>query len=265
MSSFLAGLSPQRRRFLLATSALAVLLLVIAITVYAVNRPAKVTPVVQSDPGPVLLVPGYGGSTTSLETLRGALEGSGRDVTIVELSGDGTGDLRGQARVLGAAADSAVQRTGAASVDVVGYSAGGVIARLWVRDYGGGDVARRVVTLGSPHHGTDLAGLAGDLTPDTCPVACQQLAGDSDLLRALNAGDETPAGPVWVSIWTTDDQTVVPPDSASLTGALDFSVQSVCSSAHVEHGDLPRDPSVIAMTMLELGTPAPRLPTTAVC
>ena len=94
-----------------------------------------------------------------------------------------------------------------------------------------GSLARRVVTLGSPHHGTDAAALGAGLTPDTCPQACRQLAPDSDLLRALNAGDETPEGPVWVSIWTTDDRVAVPADSGSLEGALDFSVQSVCPGA----------------------------------
>lgn len=72
----------------------------------------------------------------------------------MEPLGDGTGDLRGQAEHLGEVASRVQQDSGAASVDVVGYSAGGVVARLWVRDGGGADMARRVLTLGSPQHGT---------------------------------------------------------------------------------------------------------------
>ncbi len=88
--------------------------------------------------GPVLLVPGYGGATAALDVLADALRQSGRDATVVALAGDGTGDLREQAEVLDDAVQRALERTGAASVDLVGYSAGGVTARLWARDFGGG-------------------------------------------------------------------------------------------------------------------------------
>jgi triacylglycerol esterase/lipase EstA (alpha/beta hydrolase family) len=154
---------------------------------------------------------------------------------------------------------------GAPSVDVVGYSAGGVVVRYWIAELGGGSLARRAVTLASPHHGTDLAGVAAGLAPDACPEACRQLAPDSDLLRDLNAGDETPDGPRWVAIWTTDDETVVPATSGSLEGALDFSVQSVCPGLTVQHGDVPRTPAVIAMVVEQLGVDTPALPGSSVC
>ncbi|MGY1711619.1 lipase family alpha/beta hydrolase [Geodermatophilus sp. SYSU D00758] len=151
------------------------------------------------EPGPVLLVPGYGGSTAALKPLADRLGAEGRDTTVVALPGDGTGDLAASAAALATAVDAALERTGAAAADVVGYSAGGVVARLWVAG-GGADVARRVVTLGSPHHGTTLADLAATLAPERCPEACRQLGTASPVLAGLNAGDETPAGPDWVSI-----------------------------------------------------------------
>ncbi|HYO34882.1 MAG TPA: lipase, partial [Geodermatophilus sp.] len=137
-------------------------------------------------------------------------------------------------------------------------SAGGVVARLWVAG-GGAGVARRVVTLGSPHHGTTLADLAAQVAPGRCPEACRQLAPGSTLLAELNAGDETPAGPTWVSIWTARDETVTPPESARLDGALELEVQSVCAGAQVGHGGLPRDPLVQAMVVAQLapGDPVP--------
>lgn len=222
------------------------------------------TPVAQDAQPPVLLVPGYGGGTAGLDVMAAALRRQGRHVSVVHLAGDGTGDLNSQADVL----EDAVRRVvtaGATSVDLVGYSAGGVIARLWVRQYDGGSVARRIVTLGAPQHGTDLAALASHLLPDKCPTACEQLATDSSLLEQLNDGDETPPGPKWVSIWTTDDEVSTPPRTASLTGALDFSVQRVCPGVHVTHTQLPASPIVIAMVEAELGRTPPTLPARSVC
>jgi triacylglycerol lipase len=228
----------------------AVLVVVVTVVVGRADRHPTVA-VAQNQPGPVLLVPGYGGSTNSLTKLADVLRSHGRTAEIVSLPGNGTGDLKAQARAVATAAKTILARTGAASVDVVGYSAGGVTARLWLRDDGGAAVTRRMLTLGSPQHGTDLATLGSSL-PGSCPVACQQLDPDSALLRDLNAGDETPNGPQYVSVWTTADQVVVPPDSARLDGAIGFSVQSVCASSKVSHTDLPTDPLVTAIVVAEL-------------
>ena len=96
-----------------------------------------------------------------------------------------------------------------------------MVARLWVRDKGGVDLARRVLTLGSPHHGTTQAALGAELAGG-CPPACEQLVPDSDLLRRLNADDETPDGPLWATIRSTSDQVVTPVESAALEGAVNI-------------------------------------------
>lgn len=253
----LAGLAPARRRLVLVVIAL-VVLVAAAGTGVLLSRTSTPRPdlTAKERPGPVLLVPGYGGGTVALQALADRLVSAGRDATVVPLLGDGTGDLRASADALGAAVSAALARTRAGSVDVVGYSAGGVVARLWVAD-GGADVARRVVTLGSPHHGTTIADLAGSVAPAQCTVGCQQLSTTSALLTQLNAGDETPDGVSWVSIWTTQDATVTPPDSARLRGALNLPVQSVCPEARVGHGDLPGNPLVQEMVLTELGPGAP--------
>jgi len=260
----LESLSPARRRLVLAAVLGVLATVVLVAVVVARTTSQKVTPVGQDEPGPVLLVSGYGGSTSALEPLREALEGAGRDVVVVPAVGGGTGNLEEQARALDDAAAAARARFGAASVDVVGYSAGGVVARSWVRDHGGASVARRVLSVGSPQHGTSVAeaalGVAG-----SCPAACEQLATDSDLLRGLNAGDETPRGPRFASVWSTADRTVVPPESARLAGGLDFTVQSVCPGSRTAHGDLPGDPVVLAALRSTLGRGAPEPPTDVTC
>jgi triacylglycerol lipase len=253
-------LSPARRRFVLLLVLGALVAVVVVGSVVVVRTTAhRVSPVPQDRAGPVLLVSGYGGSTASLDPIRRSLEAAGRDVVVVRPVDAGTGDLAAQAAALGRQAEAAAKRFDAPSVDVVGYSAGGVVARSWVRDLGGASLARRVLSVGSPQHGTSVAELAVGVA-GSCPPACRQLEPDSGFLRALNAGDETPRGPVFVSVWSTADRTVVPTDSAGLAGAVDFTVQSVCPAARTAHGDLPADRVVLAALRTTLGTSAPRPP-----
>jgi triacylglycerol esterase/lipase EstA (alpha/beta hydrolase family) len=262
--TMLASFAPARRRLVLILATGAAAAVVAGIVVAAVSLTgSKTKAAAQNQPGPVLLVPGYGGSTSALNQLAAALRGAGRDARVIPVPGNGMGDLRVQARSLAAAAQTAMKDTGKPSVDVVGYSAGGVVARLWIRDYGGAGRVRRVVTLGSPQHGTDLAALAGSVVG--CPTACQQLEPDSELLNGLNAGDETPAGPQWVSIWSTGDEVVVPPDSAALKGAVNLTLQSICSRSQVGHGDLPTNPIATRIVLAELNQPSLTVFTSADC
>jgi len=261
----LSALPPVRRRLLLGTVAVLLVGALVAAVLVVADRDGDgplAAPAPQDRPGPVLLVPGYGGSTVALEVLAGRLRAAGRDARVLRMPGEGTGDLAEQAAVLDRAAEAEVDR-GAPSVDVVGYSAGGVVARLWAAD-DGRSVARRVVTLGAPHHGSDVAALAGSLVPGQCPAACRQLVPDSELLTRLNR-DETPDGPTWVSVWTTQDQIVTPPESARLDGAVNIPVQGVCADAVVGHGQLPTDRLVQAVVLAALGSAPVTAPTPADC
>jgi uncharacterized alpha/beta hydrolase family protein len=259
------ALSPQRRHLVLG-AIIALVLVIMAIGMISTIRviAGLPNPVSQADPGPVLLVPGYGGNVQSLEPLAEALRSAGRTAVVVDPVGDGTGDLRTEAEHLGEVADRVREDAGATSVDVVGYSAGGVVARLWVRDGDGGDMARRVLALGSPQHGTSQAALGAEFAGG-CPTACEQLIPDSDLLRRLNAGDETPAGPAWATIRSTTDQVVTPVDSAALSGALNILVQDVCPGSNAAHGDLPRNPVVLAALDSVLGAGTPQAPSAVRC
>jgi triacylglycerol lipase len=250
----LSSLAPARRRLLLVLIALLAAAAVATGVLFALRSGNRTAPAVAQDrPGPVLLVPGYGDSVSALATLARRLRAAGKDATVVDLPDHAQGDLGRQADALGAAAHAALARTGAASVDVVGYSAGGVVARLWAKDRDGARLARRVVTLGSPQHGTALAAL-GSLVSGACPLACQQLVPTSSLLSALNNPPELPSGPVFVSLWTSRDEVVLPPDSARLTGAVNIEIQQVCAGSEVGHSQLPTDPLVAAMVVAELAS-----------
>jgi triacylglycerol esterase/lipase EstA (alpha/beta hydrolase family) len=243
---------------LAAAAVVVVLLVVVGVRLLIGGDPA--TRPDQARPGTVLLVPGYGGSQVALTRLAQRLAAEGRSAQVVSLPGDGTGDLLVQADNLDTAVRD-VLTAGAPSVDVVGYSAGGVVARLWVDRHEGASVARRIVTLGSPLHGARLAGAGVALAPDACPEACRQLAPGSSLLDGID-DESLPDGLPWLSIWTENDETVQPPDSARLDGAVNVSLQSLCPQARVSHSALPTDPLVTALVLGGLGT-APLVAPTA--
>nr|WP_181784263.1 lipase [Pseudonocardia pini] len=239
-------MSPRRRLLAVIVAGL-VLVAVVVVGVQLVPGPS-VDPdarPAQDRPGTVLLVPGYGGGRDGLLRLAARIEATGRQAEVLTLVGDGTGDLSAQVRVLDAAADAALA-AGAPSVDVVGYSAGGVVAGLWVARDDGAAKARRIVTMGSPLNGTTLAAAVVSQAPDACPAACRQLApGSAELGELSGVGAEVP----WLSIWTADDETSTPPDTARLPGATNVEVQQVCPGARVSHSGLPTDGTVAELVL----------------
>jgi len=73
----LGSLSPARRRLVLGVVALVALVAVLVGTVAVFSAQDDVEPVAQDRLGPVLLVPGYGGSLGVLDAIRIALEEQG--------------------------------------------------------------------------------------------------------------------------------------------------------------------------------------------
>jgi triacylglycerol lipase len=203
-------------------------------------------------PPVVVLVPGYGGNQAGVDVLAAHIRGLGLSTEVVSLPSQGTGDLGLQAAVLNGYVNRAL-RSGAGQVDIVGYSAGGVVTRLWDEEDHGGQKVNRVITLGSPLNGTRIAAAGNAADPAACPQACQELVPGSTLLTKLHS---VPLGsrPGWLSLWTTDDQTVRPPTSARLAGAVNVALQSVCPGILVEHSQLPANPLVIGIVLRALGS-----------
>ena len=259
------GLSPRRRALVVGVALLAAAGAVVAGVAASGGGSARAVAgyPAQDRPGPVLLVPGYGGQTGALSVLAARIRATGREATVVRLPGNGTGDLNADASVLNGAVTRALDG-GAPSVDVIGYSAGGVVVLLWARHDDGPGKARRVITLGSPYHGADIAAGAEGFVPGACPLACRQLVPGSRLLAGLTAAP-VPARPRWMSLWTTDDQVVTPPGSARLAGAINVPVQSVCPGERISHSQLPTNPVVTAIVLQAIGSGPLRRPTAAAC
>jgi triacylglycerol lipase len=232
-------------------------------TIRALAGGPAVTSADENHPGDVLLVPGYGGSTTALGQLAGKISASGGHAIVVKLAGDGTGDLQLQANVLNGYVNQALA-AGSGPVTVIGYSAGGVVAWLWAVDYDGVTKARQIITLGSPLHGADLAAVGAADVPGACPAACEELVPGSSMLDRLQ-GTASASRPPWLSLWTTDDQVVQPPDSARLPGAVNVALQSICPGVSIGHGQLPTAPLVVGLVLRTLRSAALSTPHPSDC
>jgi pimeloyl-ACP methyl ester carboxylesterase len=255
------GLSP-RRRIMLGAVTFAVVIVAVTAGVKAEASRGQPEPA-RDRPGAVLLVPGYGGSTGSLDVLAQRIRQTGKKATVVRLAGSGTGDLTVQARVLNGYVNKAIS-AGSGPVTVIGYSAGGVVAWLWDVADGGASRARMIITLGSPLHGAQIAAVGSAYDPGACPVACQQLTPGSVLLSQLQ---RSPASdrPPWLSLWTDDDETVRPPDSARLQGAVNVPLQSICPGAAISHSQLPTAPLVDGIVLRTLAVGRVTAPLPAQC
>jgi pimeloyl-ACP methyl ester carboxylesterase len=77
-----------------------------------------------------------------------------------------TAPLMEQARLLGGMLSATAQRHPKDTVDLIGHSAGGVVARLALVNYGAGTVTR-LITIAAPHLGTERASEALDATDDS--------------------------------------------------------------------------------------------------
>jgi pimeloyl-ACP methyl ester carboxylesterase len=98
-----------------------------------------------------------------------------------------------------------------ARVAVIAHSMGGLVARAALRSLGPSAISA-IVTLASPHHGTQIARWFRLL-----PV--RQMAPDSPWLHALNAAQEGCLAVALTSIYSLHDNLIVPPRSARLEGA----------------------------------------------
>src|SRR5213080_3211372 len=65
------------------------------------------------------------------------------------------GDIEQSARRLAAALDRIRRASGATQVDIVAHSMGGLVARAYIRTRGRASGIGRLITLGTPHQGTE--------------------------------------------------------------------------------------------------------------
>ncbi|TFW25816.1 esterase/lipase family protein [Duganella callida] len=137
---------------------------------------------------------------------------------------------------------AAVQRlraaTGSAQVIILGHSMGGLVARAYLRRYGRAHIAR-VITLGTPHHGTALASLGPGSN-------AAQMRRGSDWLGALAASEANTQRTLFSSIYSVHDNIIAPQDSSALPGARNLVFGAI---GHVALG---RHPEILDCALREI-------------
>jgi triacylglycerol lipase len=167
----------------------------------------------------------------------------GYDFCVVTYPDRGLGDMQVSAEYVAYAVQAIHARTGA-KVDMVGHSQGAVMPRWAIKWWP--SVQAEVddfVMLAGPSHGIGLADYA-DQWPGSFPAVFWQFDPTSKFITALNAGDETPGGIDYSSIYSETDEAVRPVAPVPTAGldwqhtdahARNLSVQEVCPGRLVDH------------------------------
>ena len=204
-------------------------------------------------PDPVVLVHGtFANATDNWLTLAPYLEVRGYCVFSLDygqLPGVplvyGLGPIDQSAAQLQVYVDKVLAATGAAKVDLVGHSQGGMMPRYYLKFLGGAAKVDTFVGIAPDNHGTTLDGLtkllpyfpgAEDVISSAAPGLADQVAG-SAFLAKLNAGGDTVPGVHYTVIATKYDEVVTPYTSQFLSGSdvHNVLIQNLCSVDLSEH------------------------------
>lgn len=138
--------------------------------------------------------------------------------------------------------ESAIQRvraeTGSDQVVIVAHSMGGLAARAYLRDMGNASVAK-VITLGTPHHGTTLANLGiGINCGEMNWIGRAEEGTDSRWLHLLESSEDKQLRNLIVSIYSHHDNIVAPQRSSHLPLARNIAVNAIGHVALALHPEI---------------------------
>lgn len=223
-------------------------------------------------PNPVVLVHGtMGNAYDSWSGLGPVLKSFGYCVFAVNYGAaesslfKGTGDIPTSAAQIGRFVDDVRSATGAAKVDLVGHSQGGMMPNYYIKFLGGATKVRTFVGLSPSNHGTTLSGIvtlganlnligfANTILWASGLSGLQQQMAGSSFQKNLFASGDTVAGPRYVVIQTRYDLVVTPYRNAFLNGAENILIQDQCPNDPVGHVGMFADGPVLQNVMNELG------------
>jgi triacylglycerol esterase/lipase EstA (alpha/beta hydrolase family) len=159
---------------------------------------------------PVLLLHGYGCNSGYWVHLSACLRRDGISHAALDLEPI-AGSIDSYADSIEHALLRLCKAAGTRQAVIVAHSMGGLAARAYLRRYGAARVAR-VITLGTPHHGTVLANFGPGEN-------ARQMRHGSPWLAALAASETSEIRALFVSVWSHHDNIIAPQNSSFLPGA----------------------------------------------
>ena len=169
-------------------------------------------------PRPIIMVHGYAMNRANFIPLARRLAKAGLG-PIVGFEYWTLGKTASAARRLGEFVDRVRSETGATHVDIIGHSMGGVVGRYYVTFGGGDGVVSNLVTIGSPHSGTEVA-------PVGLGRPTKELFLGSSLMQRLAAA-KLPTQTKLTVIWSRGDALVSGEHAARIKGVDELVLDDV--------------------------------------
>jgi triacylglycerol lipase len=189
----------------------------------AASALALALPAVAQARDPILFVHGWNSSASTWNTMVGRFAADGWTSAELNTWSYNTAQSNATtAQQLASRVNGVLAATGAARLDLISHSMGGLSTRYYVKNLGGGPKVDEFVSLAGPNHGTSTANLCFWNT------SCFEMRPGSSFLNALNSGDETPSTPRYGTWWSPCDEIINPDTSTILAGAAN--TQTPCLS-----------------------------------
>jgi triacylglycerol lipase len=183
---------------------------------------------------PILFVHGYNSDGSTWNTMVGRFEKDGwADAELHAWTYDYTQSNATIADQLRLKVEEILANTGAAKLDIITHSMGGLSSRYYAKNLGGDAKVDAWVSLGGPNHGTTWAKGCSDLS-------CDEMLPGSDFLNALNADDETPGALRYATWWSPCDEVIDPKESVILQETDATNTKTAC----MPHRQLKEDRKV---------------------
>jgi triacylglycerol lipase len=179
----------------------------------------------------VLFVHGYGGFPSHFRPMRSYFHWMGRKHTFAMTFSNFTSiqtmasELQNTIRMI-----CAFHNREYPVIELVCHSMGGIIARLALEDPATSQQVATLITLATPHHGTQLARYVGNerinaLSPQSSTLArlAKQIPWKEGVLPPL------------ISFWTAKDLVLLPPESGVVSGAKNIECQDFSHLSFMVH------------------------------